>query len=722
MRVPLTPALSTKTGSGNVNARMTNCLKEVRKAGERVVARPGLVGVSQFEGDGRGMVCFDGDLIGVFGTTLTRGVVEQQEVEEYLFPGGTSGETQGPLPSSGKWCIALGEDLGGNPLYIAARQGSYTGAKSSDGQTWTSFTLPGSGPFSNSWVRAAYGAGVFVIATYNSVKPIYSEDGGATWQSSTGILDGFLTGDVSYLNGIFVLVGQQSNKYCYTSVDGRTWTERPMPVSELMGDGSSVVGGGDKTVYGNGTYVTVPYNTFRFRSSSDAITWVDRLAPGGLNNYESWLSIAYGAGKFVAIAQNGKTALSTDGASWTYGTQVAPPSGSTWHDITYGSQGFLAVTAQGTAAIKSTDGVNWSSVTGVGGVAFNTVGFYAPGSFSTGYYIITPSNYNYLAFALMPLNTYPPIAYSIFWQGELLYGGGWSPTTNDDHVLNATEDFGETVSVTVLPPAGGAEGGFFFTKDTDIYLLGGATPKIWKLEGSTWGTPVTVESGSVMSEGFVCSSAGLLYDCSATEVWEYDEELDDDLIYPAILCRVTDLETGELLASSTHITGEAGGRLPNVALGELGGQVYGFWSDPLLGQYTVFTVNSAATQTDVYTDSTDWSYYSRPGGGRMVALDGKLYTVFVTEVEGNYQAAVVKLDVTEETLSTVALLETAAPLSEDALLVSIAVHGDGLSVLLGSAELPDIGDGTLFEVPLEGALPPIGAIEAGFYDFAVSPL
>lgn len=82
----------------------------------------------------------------------------------------------------------------------------------------------------------------------------------------------------------------------------------------------------------------------------------------------TWVSAAYGGGRFIAIAVNGTTAKSTDGVLWSAGTSL--DSASTWQDITYGNGFFVAVATGGTGAAYSADGVVWSTgvtVSGAGG-------------------------------------------------------------------------------------------------------------------------------------------------------------------------------------------------------------------------------------------------------------------------------------------------------------------------------------------------------------------
>ena len=91
--------------------------------------------------------------------------------------------------------------------------------------------------------------------------------------------------------------------------------------------------------------------------SDDIMVWnmVTDMKIGG--SFKHIKSIAYGAGKFVAVGDNGEGAYSTDGVTWTkvpdmkFGTDGIT-------DIAFGNGKFVAVGASGKAAY-STDGITW---------------------------------------------------------------------------------------------------------------------------------------------------------------------------------------------------------------------------------------------------------------------------------------------------------------------------------------------------------------------------
>lgn len=76
MRIPVTSQLSTKEGTSNKNARLTNCLKESKKSGDKAVIRPGLVTSDTYTGIGSGLIPFDGRLLLIYDDTVYDDVLE----------------------------------------------------------------------------------------------------------------------------------------------------------------------------------------------------------------------------------------------------------------------------------------------------------------------------------------------------------------------------------------------------------------------------------------------------------------------------------------------------------------------------------------------------------------------------------------------------------------------------------------------------------------------
>lgn len=75
---------------------------------------------------------------------------------------------------------------------------------------------------------------------------------------------------------------------------------------------------------------------------------------------ESWFSVCYGAGKFVAVNYSSNiAAYSTDGINW---TQTTMPASGIGNSVCYGAGKFVTVANSDNVAAYSTDGINWTQI------------------------------------------------------------------------------------------------------------------------------------------------------------------------------------------------------------------------------------------------------------------------------------------------------------------------------------------------------------------------
>ncbi|MGY5352231.1 MBG domain-containing protein [Wenyingzhuangia sp. IMCC45533] len=112
--------------------------------------------------------------------------------------------------------------------------------------------------------------------------------------------------------------------------------------------------------YGNGKFVALSNNgSNQVMTSPDGITWTPRASAE--NN--QWRSVTYGNGLFVAVSFDGTNRVMTspDGITWTPRTAAQNNS---WSSITYGNGLFVAVSFTGTNRVMtSPDGITWTSRT-----------------------------------------------------------------------------------------------------------------------------------------------------------------------------------------------------------------------------------------------------------------------------------------------------------------------------------------------------------------------
>lgn len=126
------------------------------------------------------------------------------------------------------------------------------------------------------------------------------------------------------------------------------WQETTMPWEQPWND----------VAYGDGKFVAIAEQTSRGAYSEDGITWKQMNMP--VSAY--WQSIAYGNGKFVAVSYNNSTvsAYSLDGVSW---TQTTMPTSAEWGSVVYGADKFVAIANKSDRAAYSLDGITWVETT-----------------------------------------------------------------------------------------------------------------------------------------------------------------------------------------------------------------------------------------------------------------------------------------------------------------------------------------------------------------------
>ena len=125
----------------------------------------------------------------------------------------------------------------------------------------------------------------------------------------------------------------------------------------------------NSVTYGNGKFVAIVFSNFSTKAaySVDGITWTATTMP----SKASWNSVTYGNGKFVALANLSPTAAySVDGITWTATTM---PNSDNWQSVTYGNGKFVAVASMSRAAAYSVDGITWTATTMPSKASWNSV-------------------------------------------------------------------------------------------------------------------------------------------------------------------------------------------------------------------------------------------------------------------------------------------------------------------------------------------------------------
>lgn len=177
-------------------------------------------------------------------------------------------------------------------------------------------------------------------------------DGETVGDGSTGELDG---------QTVFVGVGTWGHRGM--TVDGETWVDI---INEPPPDGNDHTPDLLRGVgYGNGMFVAVGGDANgMIMSTTDGVTWDEDLYPEGTG----WLGdVAYLDGIWVAVGGNGIVVRSTDGGiQWSENKERLSAAGRT----IIAAQGvFLAGADNGVLAV-STDGLTWNETTDPGGIQF----------------------------------------------------------------------------------------------------------------------------------------------------------------------------------------------------------------------------------------------------------------------------------------------------------------------------------------------------------------
>lgn len=121
--------------------------------------------------------------------------------------------------------------------------------------------------------------------------------------------------------------------------------------------------------YGNGKFVAIAESEFgntttgSYATSIDGVTWIQGTFPNFPPNVPtgswSWRDIAYGNGRFVAVADEGIVASSSNGTDWLVRELAEDSTFIQSRKIAYGDGYFVVMSTNGDVWWQSTDGINW---------------------------------------------------------------------------------------------------------------------------------------------------------------------------------------------------------------------------------------------------------------------------------------------------------------------------------------------------------------------------
>lgn len=228
----------------------------------------------------------------------------------------------------------------GDNYWIAVPNGNTTISATSDGVSWSTYSLPTT---AETWSSLAYGNTAWVLIASGTNKVLYSFSKGQSWKAST-MPSSDNWSSVAYGNARFVAISSGTSKAAYTTTYGSSWLSSTLPGAAA--DWTNVT-------FGNGRFVTVAKNTTRAAYSTDGgATWTQSTITGAA---KTWSSVKYGNGRFVAVSSTSeKPVYSFDGITW-----YESPYAISATVLSYGNGVFLALEAGSAVGYTSEDGRVW---------------------------------------------------------------------------------------------------------------------------------------------------------------------------------------------------------------------------------------------------------------------------------------------------------------------------------------------------------------------------
>lgn len=229
------------------------------------------------------------------------------------------------------------------------------------GSTYTPQNGAGAVQTSSTW--EVYKGG-FPLTSTNSITSVSSVAPASTW---TPVSSSFGTSDIYgvYYNGSSLYMAGGTNGKMATSPDGVTWTQR---TSGWTSANTDIISGFASN--GSGQYVMTGGQAiggglrYLATSTDNGVTWTPRTSNYAQDGVIK--SVTYGAGKYVAVGNNGGTISSSDGVTWTNITGSNGGSGGDWGQIVFANGLFVCVGSRpGADQIRtSADGVTWTARSG----------------------------------------------------------------------------------------------------------------------------------------------------------------------------------------------------------------------------------------------------------------------------------------------------------------------------------------------------------------------
>ena len=204
------------------------------------------------------------------------------------------------------------------------------------------------------------------------------------------------------------------------TADGQEWKDVPVDENSVLlkniGITMPSVAYWQSVAYGNGKFVAIAYASNIVAYSSDGINWTRSTLSSVAVNL-NWRSVTYGDGKFVAIAYGSiAVAYSSDGINWTRSNTLSI--NQYWQSITYGDGKFVAIAYRTDIAVYSSDGINWTQSTLPSSMLLQSI------AYGNGKFVAVPDNSSTAVYSSDGINwTQSTLPASNSWK-SVCYGNG----------------------------------------------------------------------------------------------------------------------------------------------------------------------------------------------------------------------------------------------------------------------------------------------------------
>ena len=205
------------------------------------------------------------------------------------------------------------------PMMLITSQGSTNLHYSNEGSLWDFVTLPAArdwtgiavgGRDKDTVILCSTGDDSVVVGTIT--QGVDSSIAPSTW-STVSLPASRDWVDITYGAGLWIVISSDGYT-AYSQDNGANWTGGLLPAPSSPEAYNEIV-------WGNNSFVATMNNADRIFYSPDGVNWLDSDLVGD-STRQDW-SVAYAAGAFVAVSENGSFLTSDDSANWIQRTDLA---------------------------------------------------------------------------------------------------------------------------------------------------------------------------------------------------------------------------------------------------------------------------------------------------------------------------------------------------------------------------------------------------------------